>query len=232
MPKLTLVLERRALKVYDLNATVMRIGREADMDVVIDNVAVSRRQAEIRLDGGGWILRDLGSGNGTFLNGSRVDGMAALKPGDEIAFGKYSLFFDRVPVEPRADAPPPVTRPPGIPSDGTLLLNPQELADLQKAMTQKRQAQVRWTARDKEGTHYLTLPSTLVGRTELCDLQVPAGPRQHILITRNGSYFEVRNLCSWRRMRVNGTPQTRAPLRSGDRIDVGVLRLTFLDEIH
>jgi len=230
MPKLTLVLERRALKVYDLNATVMRIGREADMDVVIDNVAVSRRQAEIRLDGGGWLLRDLGSGNGTFVNGRRVDGTAALKPGDEIAFGKYSLFFDRVPVEPVADAPAP--RAAGLPVDGTLLLNPQELADLQKSMTQKRQAQVRWTARDKEGTHYLTLPATLVGRTDLCDLQVPIGPRQHILITRTGSCFEVRNLSAWRRMRVNGTPQARAPLRSGDRIDAGALRLTFLDEIH
>lgn len=234
MPKLTLVLERRALRVYDLNATVVRIGREADMDVVIDNVAVSRRQAEIRLDGGGWILRDLGSGNGTFLNGRRVEGAATLRPGDEIAFGKYSLFFDRVLAAPVADTSAAATRAPapGLPSDGTLLLNPQELAELQKSMTQKRQAQVRWSARDKEGTHYLTLPSTLVGRTDLCDLQVPIGPRQHILITRAGSYFEIRNLSRWRRMRVNGTAQTRAPLRSGDRIDVGALRLTFLDEIH
>ncbi len=232
MPKLTLVLERRALKVYDLNATVMQIGREADLDIVIDNVAVSRRQAEVRLDSGGWMLRDLGSGNGTFLNGRRVDGTAPLRPGDEISFGKYSLFFDRVPVEPSSEAPPAAPRAPGLPAQGTLVLDPQELADLQKAMTQKRQAQLRWTARDKEGTHYLTLPSTLVGRTDLCDLQVPIGPRQHILITRSGAYFEVRNLSWFRRMRVNGTPQTRAPLRSGDRIDVGALRLTFLDEIH
>src|SRR5262245_47112768 len=155
MPKLTLVVERRALKVYDLNATVVRIGRDADMDVVIENVSVSRRQAEIRLESGGGMLRDLGSGKGACLDGRGGGGGAALKAGDEIAFGKYSLFFDRVPVEPVAEAPV-APRSPTSPSDGTLLLNPRELADLQKSMAQKRQAQVRWSARDKEGTHYLT----------------------------------------------------------------------------
>jgi len=231
MPKLTLVLERRALKVYDLNATVVRIGREADMDVVIDNVAVSRRQAEIRLEGAGWVLRDLGSGNGTFLNGRRVDDAAPIRPGDEIAFGKFSLFFDHVPVAPVAAAPASVGAA-GRQSDGTLLLNPQELAELQKAMTQKRQAQIRWTAGDRGGTHYLTEAATLVGRTDLCDLRVPTGPRQHILISRHGARFEVRNLSSWYRMRVNGEAVARAALQTGDRVDIGGLQLTFLDEIH
>jgi hypothetical protein len=77
------------------------------------------------------------------------------------------------------------------------------------------------------------MASALVGRTDLCDLRVPAGgPTQHILLTRTGSSFEVRNLSRWYRMEVNGRVQTRAALRSGDRIDVGALQLTFLDQIH
>jgi pSer/pThr/pTyr-binding forkhead associated (FHA) protein len=232
MPKLTLLVGRKPLKVYDVNATVMRIGREPDMDVVIDNVAVSRKQAEIRLEGADWMLRDLGSGNGTFLNGRRIETSVHLKTGDEISFGKFSLFFDHVPAEPAAET---VSSPRAgaLPSTGTLLLDPAEMAELQKTIAQQRRAQLQWKAGPHEGTYYLTAAATLVGRTDLCDLQVPAAaPKQHILVTRHGSSFEIRNLSSWYRMRVNGRPQGRALLRSGDRIDVGALRLMFLDEVH
>ncbi len=94
MPKLTLVVERRALKVYDIDRPVIKVGREAGLDVVIDNVAVSRHQMEIRLQDMKWVVRDLDSGNGTFLNGKRLWGSGPLKSGDEISFGKFSLFFD------------------------------------------------------------------------------------------------------------------------------------------
>jgi len=72
MPKLTLVVERTALKVYDIDHVdhpIIRVGREMGLEVVIDNVAVSRHQAEIRLQDKQWFVRDLGSGNGTLLNG-------------------------------------------------------------------------------------------------------------------------------------------------------------------
>jgi pSer/pThr/pTyr-binding forkhead associated (FHA) protein len=233
MPKLTLLLGRKPLKVYDVNATVVRIGREADLDVVIDNVAVSRRQAEIRLEGPDWVLRDLGSGNGTFLNGQRVDDSAALRPGDEIAFGKFALLFERVPTEPVADVPAAAPRTNGLPSSGTLLLAPVELAELQRTIAQQRRAQLQWKVNGQEGVHYLARASVLVGRSSLCDLQVPGGgPKQHILLTREGTSFEVRNLSRWYRMEVNGRVQTRAVLRSGDRIAVGALQLTFLDELR
>ncbi len=231
MPKVTLVAERRPLHVYDLKGPVMRIGRGDGMDVVIDNVSVSRRHAELRLEGDHWVVRDLGGGNGTFLNGKRVEGDRALKPGDEISFGKFSLFFDHVPAEPVVEVR---TAPAAsVQSTGTLLLQPEEMAKLREAMTQKRQAHLQWEASGKKGVYHLTKGSTLVGRTELCDLQVPIrGPKQHILILRSGSDFEVRNLSSWHGMTVNGESSRRATLQSGDRIDVGGLRLTFLDEMR
>ena len=61
MPKLTLVLERKPLQVYDLDRDVIRIGRSAGLEIVIDNVSVSRRQAEIWQDAGTWKVADLGS---------------------------------------------------------------------------------------------------------------------------------------------------------------------------
>src|SRR4030095_8715759 len=103
VPKLTLVVERTALKVYDLDPvehTVIRVRREMALEVVIDNLAVSRHQAEFRLQDEQWFVRDLGSGNGTFPSGRRLSGMAPIKRGDEISVGKISLFFDHVPTEP------------------------------------------------------------------------------------------------------------------------------------
>src|SRR6058998_124849 len=95
MPTLTLVAERTPIKAYELTTPAVSIGRGEDMD--IDNVSVSRRQARIQLAGDGrWIVEDLSSANGTFLNGERLAAPTPLTRGDEISFGKFSLFFDRV----------------------------------------------------------------------------------------------------------------------------------------
>src|SRR5262245_23512672 len=95
MPKLTLVHDRKTVQIYDLDQPVIRIGRVQGMDIMIDDVSVSRRQAEIQQDGAGWVVRDIGSSNGTFVNGERVTGDRPLKAGDEIAIGDFSLFFER-----------------------------------------------------------------------------------------------------------------------------------------
>ena len=74
MPKLTLVLDRKTVQVYDLDGPLIRIGRTPGMEIVIDNVSVSRKQAEVRRDGSFWIVRDSGSSNGTAVNGERLEG--------------------------------------------------------------------------------------------------------------------------------------------------------------
>ncbi len=56
MPKITLLMGRKTMRVYDLDQAAIRIGREEDMDVLIDNQSVSRRQAEIRREGEGWVV--------------------------------------------------------------------------------------------------------------------------------------------------------------------------------
>ncbi len=231
MPKLTLVLDRKPVQVYELDQSVIRIGRGESMDVLIDNVSVSRRQAEIREENGAWLLRDLGSSNGTFLNGQRITADQALRPGDEISFGKFSILFERTLAEPMTAEP--ASPRASAEAGGTLHLRPEEIERLQRAGAQKRQAQLQWEAGGERGTHYLDGPGALVGRTELCDLRVPAGgPRQHVLILRGPGGFEVRNLARWRRMRVSGQVTARAPLKNGDTIEIGGLRLVFMDEVR
>jgi predicted component of type VI protein secretion system len=236
MPKLTLVLDRKPVQVYDLDQPVIRIGRGEGMDILIDNVSVSRRQAELRREGDAWSVRDLGSANGTFVNGERLSADRPLQPGDEISFGKFSLFFERVLSElpaPPAARETPTRRPAPAPADGTLHLDAVEVERLQRAATQKRQAHLQWESAGGRGVHYIEGGGVVVGRTDLCDLRVPAGgPRQHLVILRHATGFEARNLSWWHQMRINGRATQRAQLKSGDKITVGGLQLTFMDEVR
>jgi FhaA, N-terminal domain/FHA domain len=69
------------------------IGRGRQADVVLNDPNVSRQHAEIRPRGGSWVISDLGSTNGSQLNGRRIDGPEALRPGDEIELGASVMTF-------------------------------------------------------------------------------------------------------------------------------------------
>lgn len=86
-----LVTGGRRLVVRPAGATV---GRSRQCDVMLDDPNVSRRHAEIRPRGGSWVLTDLGSTNGSRLNGRKLDGSEVLKPGDEIELGTSLLTFE------------------------------------------------------------------------------------------------------------------------------------------
>jgi FHA domain/Domain of unknown function (DUF1707) len=70
---------------------VLVIGRAPDCDWVIADHSVSRRHAELRRGPGGWLLRDLGSTNGTRLNGWRVTGPVEVRAGDQLGLGQRSV---------------------------------------------------------------------------------------------------------------------------------------------
>ncbi|WP_067169422.1 DUF1707 and FHA domain-containing protein [Microtetraspora niveoalba] len=63
------------------------VGRGSACDLVLSDVTVSRVHAELRREDDAWLLVDLGSLNGTRLNGWRLVGPARVRPGDEVAFG-------------------------------------------------------------------------------------------------------------------------------------------------
>ena len=68
------------------------IGRSGDNDVVLDDVIVSRKHANIRRAGERFELIDLGSLNGTYVNNNSI-ARATLTSGDEIQFGKFHMLF-------------------------------------------------------------------------------------------------------------------------------------------
>ncbi|MEM7113197.1 MAG: FHA domain-containing protein [Chloroflexota bacterium] len=69
------------------------IGRVAENDIVITSKRVSREHAQVRRDGWRLILEDLGSTNGTFLNGQRLAESAQLRDGDQIKIGDVAFTF-------------------------------------------------------------------------------------------------------------------------------------------
>lgn len=75
-----------------LDADLVTAGRHPDSDVFLDDVTVSRRHAEFRRSGDGFVVRDVGSLNGTYVNRDRVDEVT-LGNGDEVQVGKYRLVY-------------------------------------------------------------------------------------------------------------------------------------------
>ncbi|PZH00362.1 peptide-binding protein [Streptomyces sp. NTH33] len=69
----------------------LRIGRDPASGLRLNHETVSRVHAELRHQGGMWVLRDLGSTNGTTVNGRRVIGAAVVREGDQVAFGQVSF---------------------------------------------------------------------------------------------------------------------------------------------
>jgi pSer/pThr/pTyr-binding forkhead associated (FHA) protein len=74
----------------DKDATT--VGRHPESDIFLDDVTVSRRHAEFHRQGHRFIVRDVGSLNGTYVNRQRVD-ETELASGDELQIGKFKLTF-------------------------------------------------------------------------------------------------------------------------------------------
>jgi predicted component of type VI protein secretion system len=70
------------------------LGRGADCDLRLNSKAISRHHCLIRFSGGEVTLVELGSANGTFVNGQRVRSQMALNPGDEISLGEFRFALE------------------------------------------------------------------------------------------------------------------------------------------
>ncbi len=94
-------------QVFELVRDFATIGRDARCDVRLADTAASRQHCQVRRDPSGWVVQDLGSTNGTFVNGQRISGAQLVRPGDTIGVGKTVLRLEESPAVP----PPPVAGP-------------------------------------------------------------------------------------------------------------------------
>jgi len=103
-------------KVFPLEGDVVTIGREAGNGIIINDAEVSRKHTQFVFQGGKIIVTDLGSTNGTFVDGQRLTGQHILQSGQIISLGEQiNLLFEAViPVDPNATMMS-TGRPPVVP---------------------------------------------------------------------------------------------------------------------
>src|SRR5256885_15195652 len=139
-----LILDRRGERfAVEVNDGTYVIGRDSRADIAIPDHTVSGRHAELRVNGQRCVLRDLGSANGTIVNGVRITGPQEISARDHVQLGAAVLMLDTglgqaMPAEPTApypaynpagpSAPPPEDAPASpaeakrFPWHGSLLL--------------------------------------------------------------------------------------------------------------
>lgn len=125
--KVELAIKDKILQSYSFTKDIVDIGRIPTADIFIDNSGVSRQHTRIeRSIGGPFIVKDMGSTNGTFLNDIQVN-EAALKSNDVINLGKFSL---RVIIESENNAQQNSGGASPDDFDGTTVLSADQLAQL------------------------------------------------------------------------------------------------------
>jgi pSer/pThr/pTyr-binding forkhead associated (FHA) protein len=118
---------------FPLVGDQITIGRDSSNEVAINDAEVSRKHSRMIFQGGKYVIEDLGSTNGTFVNGQRLAGPVVLKSGDVVSLGEQIvLMYDAINMDPGAtvavsrkavQVPPPVqsaapayTPPPSTPA--------------------------------------------------------------------------------------------------------------------
>ncbi len=112
---------------FPLEGDQLIIGRDASNSIAINDAEISRKHSRLSFQGGKYVLEDLGSTNGTFVNGQRLAGPVVLKPGDVVSLGEQIvLMYDAINMDPgatiaspraaaRMTPPPPVQQQPAAP---------------------------------------------------------------------------------------------------------------------
>ena len=90
-------------KVFELAKDVVTLGRDVNNDLVINDAEVSRNHGRLTSQSGGYLIEDLASTNGTFVNGQRLTPgkPAIIVSGDKVGLGMVSLTFKTAAREPR-----------------------------------------------------------------------------------------------------------------------------------
>jgi pSer/pThr/pTyr-binding forkhead associated (FHA) protein len=195
------------------------VGRDAGNTIRLTERNISRKHATLKKNGGGaWHLVDNTSYNGCYVNGQRVAGEAKLANSDLIQVGDYRIFISTDAVEVEAE-PDSTGTPETVPAISLAPEKPNRIVQL---------------AGPEPGKEVPLAPEvSTIGRAEECTVSInhPSVSRVHAEIRALGAgRYEVLDRGSSNGVRVNGIDLRRALLEGGDLIELGDVKLRFLEK--
>lgn len=219
MVELTLTFERKPVNTFRLDKETILIGRDPTCDVRIDNVGISRHHARIEKHGDVYTLIDLGSGNGTFVQGKRVTNHN-LNDGDEISIWNYSIFFKL----PLAEAKKAEVVAEKIDPERTIAIDGRQLDLKQKERASPFTAYLTYQDDTKyEQTYSVMKTTTFFGKSPKCEFKIGGWfvlPR-HAMIVRDEMGFRFVNFGKGALGTINGQAVDDYRLKNGDNISIG-----------
>jgi pSer/pThr/pTyr-binding forkhead associated (FHA) protein len=211
MPEIIVKLGDNVVQKCVFDKEILSIGRARDNDIVIENLSVSRNHARIRKEGNQFILTDLNSANGSFVNGVRITRVEVVDE-DVVTIGKHKLLFlDKKPTDEEIIGE-------AFGAERTMLVDRSFNAFL--AVTKGKQ---------KDQTFKITKYETYIGRASDNDVRLHDWfvSKKHAVIIRQGSNYFIKDLGSWRGTMVNGKNIRDCELKEDDEIQLGTTVLEF-----
>ena len=228
MPKL-IVTEKGSEKrqTFEFSHEGVSIGRSDENGLKLPSSAVSRKHADIVVTGTDCFLVDLGSGNGTYLNGVKVGANQKniLRHGDIIAIENFNLNFNMI-DEMLASSFNEITD-----SD---IIEVKLLKKVLKAIDKERIPSIEVLNGNFVGKKFFfaeDVDEMSIGRDENADFQVEEYviSRNHVRITRTDNGFVIKDLESKNGTYVNNHRIVNSELHDGDRIALGTIVFIFRD---
>jgi pSer/pThr/pTyr-binding forkhead associated (FHA) protein len=243
--KLYLKFEHSVLKEIPLAQATTTIGRLPDNTVQIDNLAVSGHHAKIYWNDGHYVVEDLGSLNGTYVNSKRV-GKATLIHGDQVLIGKHVVEFkNEGAVAQGVAVPKPGPSAPKL--DATVVLDTKRAQEMiaEKGAPAATAFSVTGApvpakeriglltvieGRTDQSKYVLTGKMTMIGKSGMATIKLKGffAPTTAALISKRDNKYFIAPSEKKIKLKVNGEDvATQRELTVGDVVEVGKFKATF-----
>ena len=229
MFRVTMSFGGKPVKKFTFDKEQLEIGSDATCEIMIDNIGASRRHAVIEKTPEGFVLSDLQSHNGTYVNGEKIF-HHRLSDNDEFFIGKYAFQFEALePVVAVAEAPAHQSAPSNaVMPDMTFRLDRNEIQRIMGLSARGAAPQlVQLEPEVEKKTCALEKAYYVIGADPSAEIKAPGflAPAKAGVFLRTEQGWHLLGLSA--KLRVNGKPVTDAPLQDGDLVQLGKRRFRF-----